>query len=240
MPAATAGSSALARALHAGGFGVAIVDMSQFYMAAGSGANDTNDANAAANIDAAVEALHRAVRSLDSGVPPVAIAHGLGASLAQAYLESYALSGLAMLAPLHPDPRVTLGRWAPSLETAPPASAAAALAAAFLAASATCGGSSGVALTPAAAAGAAALALSLPKVLLEPSPVPLLGLRGAHDAWCSTSDLAAVAAHHGLGEREARSLGGAAAADYDVGFSGEAERGVVLKDALLEWILGRF
>ena len=238
FPSSSAGSSALSHALHKAGYGVAVIDMTRFYVGGGTSA-----------IDAAVEALHGAIRSLGSGVPPVAVAHGLGASFAQAYLESYALSGLAMLAPMTPDPQVTLARWAPRAVNDSESDVLKKVSTALFNSSGSSSSgsvsSSGAAPVPvrptaASTAAAAAFALSLPRVLLEPSAVPMLALRGSHDKWCDASDLAAVAAHHGLSEREAYSIGGSAAADYDIGFSGGPEKAAAVKDALLDWIVTRF
>jgi pimeloyl-ACP methyl ester carboxylesterase len=230
----SAGSSALSNALHTAGYGVAIVDMTEFYVGGGTKA-----------VDAAVEALHDAIRSLGSGVPPVAIAHGIGASFAQAYLESYALSGLAMISPLTPDPRVTLSRWAPQTVKDSESNVLKKVATALFNASknnSTSAVSSSILNNSpmAATTAAAAFALSLPRVLLEPSPVPILALRGRHDTWCDASDLEAVAAHHKLSEREACAIGGVAAADYDIGFSGSAEKAAAIKDTLMDWIVARF
>lgn len=221
------GSSALAHALHTAGYGVAIVDMTPFYVGGG--------------VDAAVDALHSAIRTLGSGVPPVAISHGIGASFAQAYLESYALSGLAMLSPLTPDPRVTLARWAPQSTKDSESDLLNKVSRALFNASKSNSNAASILSSPTAATSAvAAFALSLPRVLLEPSPVPILALRGLNDSWCDASDLEAVAAHHKLSEREACAIGGAAAADYDIGFSGEHEKAAAVKDTLLDWIVTRF
>ena len=227
----SAGSSALSNALHSAGYGVAIVDMTEFYVGGGTKA-----------VDAAVEALHGAIRSLGSGVPPVAIAHSIGASFAQVYLESYALSGLAMISPLTPDPRVTLSRWAPQTVNDSESDLLKKVATALFNASknsSTSAASSSI-LNNSPMAATAAFALSLPRVLLEPSPVPILALRGRHDTWCDANDLEAVAAHHKLSDREACAIGGVAAADYDIGFSGSGEKAAKIKDTLMDWIVARF
>jgi len=47
-----------------------------------------------------------------TGTPPILVAHGVGTFVAQKYLESYAASGLVMIAPFPPHPRTTLERFA--------------------------------------------------------------------------------------------------------------------------------
>jgi hypothetical protein len=214
LPAETVSGSSLLQRLVAAGYGVAVLDVTRVCSEGDTGA-----------VDRAVEAVHVAIRRLGSGVPPIAIAHGLSASFAQAYLESYALSGLAMLAPLAPDPRATLARWSPS------GLGMDALAGAFVSAS-------GHRAAQAEARGAASFALALPRVLLEPSPVPILAVRGAKDPWCTSEDLDAVAAHHALDAQQAVTLAGPAEADHDLGF--RDRRSATVDGSLLEWITNRF
>ena len=214
LPAECIGQSAILQKLIAAGYGVAVLDVTRVCSEGDAGA-----------VDRAVEAVHGAIRALGSGVPPIAIAHGLSASFAQAYLESYALSGLAMLAPLAPDPRATLARWSPG------GLGVDALASAFVSA---CGHRA----ARAEARGAASFALALPRVLLEPSPVPILAVRGAKDPWCTSEDLDAVAAHHALDAQQALTLAGPSEADYDFGF--REGRSATVDEPLLEWITSRF
>ena len=187
LPAGAFYASGLVGALAAAGFNVAVLP----------------DATAARDADAAVDALERAVRALGAA-PPVAVAHGVAATLAQLYLESFALAGAVLLAPLPPDARAALERRA--------------------------GGG---------ADDSSPLARALPRVKLEPSPVPLLALRAAGDAQCTAEDLAAVAAHHALDAAAARALPGADAA---LGLAGDARgsSGAAARDAIVEWIARRF
>jgi hypothetical protein len=140
-----------------------------------------------ASIDDAVDALARALR--DGGVcaPPLAVAHGADAVLAQKFLESFPLAGGALLSPLPPAPRA----WVETL-AADALSRRGAIADALRARGLARG-----AVRAAAGEGLLA-ALSLDPVRLEPQPVPLLVLRARGDAWDSDEGAAATAAAHAL------------------------------------------
>jgi len=58
-------------------------------------------------VDEEVDAVARVSRL---GPPPVLVAHGLGAFVAQKYLESYSACGLVLIAPFPPDPAGALSR----------------------------------------------------------------------------------------------------------------------------------
>jgi pimeloyl-ACP methyl ester carboxylesterase len=63
--------------------------------------------SALSTVDNEVENI---ARVSSKGTPPILVAHGVGTFVAQKYLESYAASGLVMIAPFPPHPKNTLKR----------------------------------------------------------------------------------------------------------------------------------
>lgn len=190
---ASDGAASLSRELNAAGFATLAVGTRALFSRARGGGSA---------VDSAVDALHAHITSMRCGAPPVAVAHGLCAALAVAYLESWPLGGLVALSPLSPTPRKTLARWLAAVDPlrAEDAGTMAALRTLL---------SSG---DPEAAAEAAAFALALEPTRLEGGSVRMLALRSPDDAFSSDDDLREFSAHHALAPGDARTEGDARAA----------------------------